>query len=215
MKKYVMALVVLFGMLFASSAMATSVTTTISPLGTTYAGDHMIADFDSVGSSLMSGNYDIVQGNGSSFAAPGHTDTTKYLVTPGTGGSGVSSLDLSGQGRLRYISWDQGSNDSYGYASFFGEAGNLIVSFAGSVFPPANGDQTSALTNFNVRFDFGTLTKFSRIEFGSNGIANEIDNVAAGVPEPASWALMIVGFGLIGVTARRRHMADGMVRVVA
>jgi hypothetical protein len=32
-------------------------------------------------------------------------------------------------------------------------------------------------------------------------------NVAAGVPEPASWALMIAGFGLIGVTARRRQFA--------
>jgi hypothetical protein len=28
--------------------------------------------------------------------------------------------------------------------------------------------------------------------------------VVAGVPEPASWALMIAGFGLVGVSARRR-----------
>lgn len=26
------------------------------------------------------------------------------------------------------------------------------------------------------------------------------------VPEPASWALMIAGFGLVGATVRRRHV---------
>jgi hypothetical protein len=32
-------------------------------------------------------------------------------------------------------------------------------------------------------------------------------SLVAGVPEPASWALMIVGFGLVGVTARRHSRA--------
>jgi hypothetical protein len=32
-----------------------------------------------------------------------------------------------------------------------------------------------------------------------------LDPVVAGVPEPASWALMIAGFGLVGATARRRR----------
>ncbi len=31
------------------------------------------------------------------------------------------------------------------------------------------------------------------------------DDAAAGVPEPASWALMIGGFGLVGAAARRRR----------
>jgi hypothetical protein len=31
------------------------------------------------------------------------------------------------------------------------------------------------------------------------------DPIIAGVPEPASWALMIAGFGLVGATARRRR----------
>lgn len=35
-------------------------------------------------------------------------------------------------------------------------------------------------------------------------------NVAPGVPEPASWALMIVGFGLVGAAARRRQGALGV-----
>jgi len=32
-----------------------------------------------------------------------------------------------------------------------------------------------------------------------------VDNVSAGIPEPASWALMIAGFGLAGAALRRRR----------
>ena len=48
------------------------------------------------------------------------------------------------------------------------------------------------------------------IEFrnGSNGqvfALGELNFTAAAVPEPASWAMMIAGFGLVGATARRRR----------
>ena len=46
-----------------------------------------------------------------------------------------------------------------------------------------------------------------RIVLGSPGVQGDFDNVrlsVAGVPEPASWALMIMGFGLTGVALRRR-----------
>lgn len=33
------------------------------------------------------------------------------------------------------------------------------------------------------------------------------DNVATSVPEPASWALMVVGFGMVGFARRRRQIA--------
>lgn len=37
--------------------------------------------------------------------------------------------------------------------------------------------------------------------------AFELSNVSGGVPEPATWALMLLGFGAIGLTARRRSVA--------
>ncbi len=52
------------------------------------------------------------------------------------------------------------------------------------------------------------------VDFG--GTANQIafDNITfgsatpgSGTPEPAAWALMIVGFGLVGVAARRRSVS--------
>jgi hypothetical protein len=40
----------------------------------------------------------------------------------------------------------------------------------------------------------------------SNGVGNSVvTDSLAGVPEPASWALMIAGFGLAGAALRRRH----------
>jgi hypothetical protein len=40
---------------------------------------------------------------------------------------------------------------------------------------------------------------------GAPSVGNEITEVSLGLPEPASWALMIAGFGLAGVGLRRRR----------
>ena len=49
---------------------------------------------------------------------------------------------------------------------------------------------------------------FDRVILTASRAALLLDNlqlsVAGGVPEPASWALMIAGFGLVGAAARRR-----------
>ena len=46
------------------------------------------------------------------------------------------------------------------------------------------------------------------ILFGASGAQGDFDNVrlnaTAAVPEPASWALLIAGFGLVGATLRKR-----------
>ena len=43
-------------------------------------------------------------------------------------------------------------------------------------------------------------TGFDNITFGS-------DTPTPGIPEPASWAMLIAGFGLTGAIARRRRTA--------
>lgn len=51
------------------------------------------------------------------------------------------------------------------------------------------------------------------LRFVATGVAFEIDDVAgqlasdgsgSTVPEPATWALMLAGFGMVGAAARRR-----------
>ena len=45
----------------------------------------------------------------------------------------------------------------------------------------------------------------------SNGVANQ---PAGAVPEPASWALMIIGFGLTGARARRHRATSALPETV-
>lgn len=56
-----------------------------------------------------------------------------------------------------------------------------------------------------------TITGGFILQLGPNGYHTGIDNLDvsafAGAPEPASWALLIAGFGLIGVALRRRSVA--------
>ena len=53
------------------------------------------------------------------------------------------------------------------------------------------------------------LTSAAATSLGGIGGGSLIGLTAAGVPEPASWAMMIGGFGLVGGTLRRRATAAG------
>ncbi len=58
----------------------------------------------------------------------------------------------------------------------------------------------------------GTLLQSQVVNVGAFGVSNpfggEIAASAAAVPEPASWALLIAGFGLTGAAMRRRRTAS-------
>lgn len=86
-------------------------------------------------------------------------------------------------------------------------------------------DGTLAVYSIPVNVDGGTsyfgfidstlFTAVRIVNTGNNGLADAwgIDDVSYNVvPEPAAWALMIVGFGLVGAAARRRR---GIVSITA
>jgi hypothetical protein len=76
------------------------------------------------------------------------------------------------------------------------ELQNAVTVQGGSGFWDENGGPSGALAN-GINFDFPSE---------SFDILGTVDS---GVPEPATWALMIGGFGLAGAVLRRRRTAVG------
>lgn len=74
----------------------------------------------------------------------------------------------------------------------------------------ANGSQTGFTSNGRLRFSFESA--ITGVEFFSGNNALEISDIAAVgpfalVPEPATWAMMLLGFGGVGMLMRRRVMS--------
>lgn len=94
---------------------------------------------------------------------------------------------------------------TFGYLDNAFTDGRIRVSIDGSVAtltitPMLGGTQVYS-------YDYGFVSEGSGVGLGFFG-DSRIDNFRTGinaVPEPATWAMMIVGFGLIGGTLRRRE----------
>ena len=88
------------------------------------------------------------------------------------------------------------------------------VSVSGSTHDPSGSDAAFTLnfdpsplafTSFEASADFVN----GETGIGGNGstLVGSIGRTAEGVPEPATWALMLVGFGALGGVLRRRALA--------
>lgn len=129
-------------------------------------------------------------------------------VGPSDGSPGI--LNLAAFGAIDTITFLWGSVDEYNTLDVLDAANNVFASFTGTqVSALANGNQTSPFTNPLVTLTFTGLdrNKVSGLQFSSGQNAFEFDNVSiatAPVPEPATWMMMILGFGLIGGLLRKR-----------
>ena len=148
-------------------------------------------------------NYQFCTGTTSGVcAAPSNSapQGTPYLAV---GGGGNATVNL---GLVSSFQFDYGSIDSFNTLTIFSTGANPIIIPGVNFANAANGNQTAPGTNglFTVSGDAGEL--FTSINFASSQNAIEIDNVAAiqAVPEPATWAMMLLGFGGIGFAMRRR-----------
>jgi hypothetical protein len=111
---------------------------------------------------------------------------------------------------VKAVEFDWGSIDTYNTLTvdFDGGFGTVIPGPGGNFTATiANGDQSSPGTNgvFELFSSDGT-DYFTGITLTTSQNSFEIDNLAVqGVPEPATWGVMLMGFGGIGAMMRRRR----------
>lgn len=114
------------------------------------------------------------------------------------GGSGtISQIFAATAGSLLTLDFDYGGGSGYQFVQFNGTnvPGSLVAN-------------PSALQHYS--FSLGsalavnTLTFFGRNDPSYNTLDNVVVTASAAVPEPATWALMLGGLGLVGGALRRR-----------
>ena len=125
-------------------------------------------------------------------------------------GGRSETLTFSGTQNKFGLFW--GSIDSYNSIAFYsGSSATPFLTLFGNNLNavPAlgfNGDQSGALTNAYVTF---TGLSFDKIVLASSSNSFEFDNISYGnvgpVPEPSTWAMMILGFAGLGFVYRRRR----------
>ena len=175
-------------------------------------GQTLIYDFDTVSpaAGALSGDFQIATAPGTPgvTAAPSGTPAGEhYLTVPISQSSGSATLDLGGE--FQNLSFYWGSVDTYNTITLFqadGSSTSITGGMVGFGVDPS-GNQTS--NNSNVRVNFTALGRgITSVRFDSTQFAFESDTFAGtAVPEPATWAMMLGGFGLLGAAARRRSSA--------
>jgi hypothetical protein len=200
-----------------ATAPAAHATVTITPGATPAAQLAYMMDFEDLAPNTPAdtpysnpdGSITMVYTAGTLFTGHLHVSTPIGLNDAASGGrAGYFQLDFSSPTSL--MSASLGSLFSGGNAHLeFLDASDTVVGTA-----DISGLATGGLTGYT----FASTVPFVRTlyqvtgspAFGLGGIeGSAVDNVGygllAGVPEPSTWAMMMAGFGLIGLAARQRR----------
>ncbi len=129
---------------------------------------------------------------------------------------GSSYLSVLGDGFATYtfgpgvtaFQFDWGSVDSYNTLTFVTSISGETVIPGSDFISPSDGNQSADSTNGLFTAMAGMGETFTSVTWSSSRNSFEVDNLAiAAVPEPGTWMMMMIGFGMIGATARyrRRH----------
>ena len=78
----------------------------------------------------------------------------------------------------------------------------FIVSVPVSLLPSTGAAPANYGFNIWPRFGSTVTNNFQISDFAPNNSLLSVNGIIAGVPEPASWAMMLLGFGLIGGAMR-------------
>ena len=162
------------------------------------------AGFQRTGGRVMTDSVENLAAN--PFGAPARNS---YLYVS-TGGTSVIRSIATGITGYREVSFYIGSIDWGNTVDVLDLGGNLLRSFTGQeMASPASpsGDQDFPLNNRLLTFTADAGELIGGLRFSSTVDSLEADNVrfTAAVPEPATWAMMLVGFAMVGATARYRR----------
>ena len=126
--------------------------------------------------------------------------------------SGIASLS---EGDYFYQNIELTENTSYLLTFFSGGIGRGEVRLYGTDFslngaPGISGFDTPGQHNYNFATGSGVENTYSHLEFyGAFGnITIDEVSITTAVPEPESWAMLLVGLAGIGGLARRRKVAQ-------
>lgn len=154
------------------------------------------------GSFRISWGWDI-RAAGSPFTTVAETNRAatnwSYTFTASGDGSFDGSYTIFSRGNGFGLQPIYGTNDSPG--TYGGDVYDPTGSGTFSI-PLVNG-QTYTMAFFNFG-NVGNVAGFDAVADGDSHFDWQI-NYSGAVPEPASWALMVAGFGLVGAAARRRR----------
>jgi hypothetical protein len=200
-------------MAFAGAASAAIMVNFVpGPANSPTSGYTVIDDFDTSVGIESSSNIQIGTSHDGNGAPPGNSVPfdTSYLAVLGGGGAGIQFSLLTDK-TVGAFEFDWGSIDGFNqlvihYTNANGTTGKDVITPGTSSFPNlANGDQVADGTNgvFEVSATAGET--FDGIVLTSSQNSFEIDNLAIAVPEPATWAMMIMGLGAIGGVLRSRR----------
>lgn len=128
-----------------------------------------------------------------------YADTTTTIVRTDGARFGLASVDLTdGYNTGRAVAGSTGGNILFTFRTPWRTTTEIVT------LDTIRGLQTVAIGRNNlVSVSFRPLSTFARLAQTDNFVFENI-TMNSSAPEPAAWAMMVVGFGLVGSAVRRR-----------